>query len=94
MDQIGEITPGAAGCGDCLASADSWRHLRLCMSCGHVGCSDDSRKRHATRHFRATQHPIMRSFEPDESWGWCYVDQVLLDGAAWHIRAAASGSTE
>jgi hypothetical protein len=86
LNQIGEVTPGAAGCEDCLASADTWRHLQLCTSCGHVGCSDDSRKRHATRHFRATRHPIMRSFEPGESWGWCYVDQV-----SWTVPRGASG---
>jgi uncharacterized UBP type Zn finger protein len=57
---------------------DRWVHLRLCLECGHVGCCDSSKNKHATKHFHATKHPIMRSFEPGETWGWCYVDQVQL----------------
>ncbi len=53
-------------------------HLRLCLSCGHVGCCDDSKNRHATDHFHAEGHPIVESLEPTESWRWCYVDEVLL----------------
>jgi uncharacterized UBP type Zn finger protein len=67
------------GCEECLKTGDTWVHLRVCLVCGHVGCCDDSKNRHATRHFHATQHPVIRSGEPDETWGWCYVDRVVKD---------------
>jgi len=70
--------PLSTGCQECLASGDTWVHLRLCRTCGHVGCCDDSRNRHATRHFHATAHPIITSLEPGEDWSWCYVDQLVL----------------
>lgn len=63
------------GCEECLAIGSRWVHLRLCRSCGHVGCCDSSPNRHATKHFQATRHPIVTSFEPGEDWSWCYVDQ-------------------
>ncbi len=72
-------TPG--GCEECLASGDEWVHLRLCLECGHVGCCDDSINRHATKHFHKTKHPIMRSFEPGEDWGFCFVDQLMFEPA-------------
>jgi uncharacterized UBP type Zn finger protein len=78
LDQIQEVTPGADGCEECLVIGDTWVHLRLCMICGHVGCCDDSKNKHATQHFHATGHPIMQSFEPDEDWMWCFVDETLL----------------
>ena len=56
---------------------DTWLHLRLCLECGHVGCCDSSKNRHATRHFRQTQHPLIRSIEPGEAWVWCYVDEIV-----------------
>lgn len=62
------------GCEECLASGDWWVHLRRCLTCGHVGCCDSSPNRHATKHFHATTHPIVQSFEPGEEWRWCYVD--------------------
>ena len=71
-----QVRPHARGCEECLASGDSWVHLRLCMHCGHVGCCDDSKNRHATKHFQGTRHPIIRSLEPGEHWGWCFVDQI------------------
>jgi uncharacterized UBP type Zn finger protein len=67
------------GCEECLAMGDSWVHLRLCMACGHVGCCDDSKNKHGTKHFHQTKHPIMRSLEPGEHWGWCFVDEVGFD---------------
>jgi uncharacterized UBP type Zn finger protein len=67
-----------AGCEECLALGDTWVHLRMCRSCGHVGCCDSSKNKHATKHFRATQHPIVSSIEPGEDWSWCYVDEVVL----------------
>jgi uncharacterized UBP type Zn finger protein len=73
------IKPKSSGCEECLAMGDSWVHLRLCMRCGHVGCCDDSKNKHATKHFHQAKHPIMRSLEPGERWGWCYVDDVSFD---------------
>src|ERR1043166_127651 len=77
--QIREVTPSAEGCEDCLKTGDEWVHLRLCLTCGHVGCCDDSKNKHATKHFRRTQHPIIQSFEPGEDWRWCYVDEIVLE---------------
>lgn len=67
------------GCEDCLREGTRWVHLRECLQCGHVGCCDNSPRRHATAHFRATAHPIMRSIEPGEDWAWCYVDSLFLE---------------
>ena len=67
--------PLASGCQECLAMGDTWVHLRLCLHCGHVGCCDDSKNRHASRHYAATGHPVIRSLEPGESWMWCYEDK-------------------
>jgi uncharacterized UBP type Zn finger protein len=69
------------GCEECLASGDEWVHLRLCLECGHVGCCDDSPNRHATKHFHKTKHPVMRSFEPGEDWGFCYVENLFIEPA-------------
>jgi len=69
------------GCEECLQSGDGWVHLRLCLECGHVGCCDDSPNRHATKHFHKTKHPVMRSFEPGEDWGYCYVDAMTFEPA-------------
>jgi hypothetical protein len=78
-DHLHEVTPSALGCEDCLRSGARWVHLRLCTECGHVGCCDSSPNKHATKHFHATQHPIIRSFEPGEEWGWCYVDALYIE---------------
>ena len=75
---IADVTPSARGCEECLRTGDDWVHLRVCMSCGHVGCCDDSKNRHATAHFTATAHPVIRSIEPGETWGWCFVDKIEL----------------
>lgn len=69
------LTP--TGCEECLALAEPWVHLRICVSCGHVGCCDSSPNRHATNHFRLTEHPVMQSFEPGEAWRWCYIHDVM-----------------
>ena len=73
---IREVIPSAEGCEGCLQMGDKWVHLRLCMICGHVGCCDNSKNKHARKHFHATGHPIIKSFEPGENWMWCYVDQI------------------
>ena len=79
LNQVKEVTPSADGCEDCLRAGGRWVHLRLCMGCGHVGCCDDSPNRHATKHFNETSHPLIKSFEPGEDWGWCYVDEVFFE---------------
>ncbi len=73
------VVPGTPGCEECLERGESWVHLRLCMTCGHVGCCDDSPNRHATRHFHRTKHPVVKSFEPGENWAWCYADGDMVD---------------
>lgn len=79
LDQIRQVTPRSKGCEECLRLGDTWVHLRMCLSCGQVGCCDSSKNKHATKHFHSTQHPLIRSLEPGESWKWCYVDEMFLD---------------
>jgi hypothetical protein len=80
LDQIElvELPEAIAGCEDCLATGGSWVHLRMCQSCGHVGCCDSSPNRHASAHASGAGHPIARSAEPGETWSWCYVDEVAF----------------
>ena len=79
LDQIRQVTPSSInGCEECLAMGDTWVHLRECLTCGHVGCCDDSQNKHARQHFHTTKHPIIRSIEPGEDWKWCYVDHIFL----------------
>lgn len=83
FEQIAEVPTHKAsykgGCPECLALGDTWVHLRECLICGHVGCCDSSKNKHATNHFHTTKHPIMRSVEPGERWGWCFEDEVMAD---------------
>jgi uncharacterized UBP type Zn finger protein len=74
-----DVKPRTKGCEECEKIGSQWVHLRLCLVCGHVGCCDSSFHKHGTKHFKTTGHPIMRSFEPGESWKWCYVDETYLD---------------
>jgi hypothetical protein len=79
LDQVRPVTPSADGCEDCLAIGDSWVELRVCQICGHVGCCDSSKNKHATAHFHATGHPIIRSFQSRHGdWRWCYADEIFL----------------
>ena len=78
--------PRLRACEDCLKIGSTWLHLRLCTQCGHLGCCDDSPNRHATAHFHASAHPVIRSAEPGEDWFWCYVDEVAL-----HRRVSSTG---
>lgn len=78
LDQIQEVTPSADGCEECLQTGDTWVQLRMCLVCGHVGCCDSSKNTHATKHFHATNHPVMKSFESEQEWGWCYIDKTYL----------------
>ena len=64
---------------ECLATGGEWLHLRMCQSCGQVGCCDNSPGLHATAHFQSTRHPLIRSFEPGEEWFWCYLDEVAFE---------------
>ena len=73
------VRPSAQGCSECLASGGEWVHLRLCLTCGHVGCCDNSPSRHATKHHHATKHPVIRSYEPGEAWGFCYLDDAYVE---------------
>jgi hypothetical protein len=81
LDSIADPTPSGPGCEDCIAAGQrNWVHLRVCQSCGHVGCCDSSPGRHATKHFRAIPaHPIVRSYEPGEEWYWCYPDDLVFE---------------
>ncbi len=76
LDQIKINKTNQHVCEDCVKTGDTWVHLRLCLTCGHVGCCDSSKNKHATKHFQATSHPLIRSIEPGERWMWCYVDEV------------------
>lgn len=79
LEQIRDVTPNTLeGCEECLRTGDSWVHLRLCLSCGHVGCCDSSPNRHARKHYQAERHPIVQSFEPGENWRWCFADGLMV----------------
>jgi hypothetical protein len=83
LDQVADVSPSSDGCEDCLRMGGRWVHLRMCMSCGHVGCCDNSPNRHATAHFHAEDHPLIQSYEPGEEWWYCYLDDLAfeVDGA-------------
>ena len=75
---IHSVVPSARGCEECLAIGDTWVHLRLCLTCGHVGCCESSKNKHATAHYQRLNHPLIKSLTPGETWGWCYEDQIYL----------------
>lgn len=79
FDQIKKVKPKTPeGCEECLKSGDSWVHLRVCLTCGHVGCCNSSKNKHAAKHFITTGHPIMQSIEPGEDWKWCFLDDRIV----------------
>ena len=78
LGDLPEVQPASRGCAECLKRGDTWVHLRMCLSCGNVGCCDSSKNKHATAHFHASGHPVMRSMQPGERWKWCYIDRVTL----------------
>lgn len=90
--QLSELPAQVDGCEDCLRTGGKWLHLRICLTCGHVGCCDSSPNRHATAHHHETTHPIIRSLEPGEDWSWCYADEVALaiDGVSGETRIPPS----
>jgi uncharacterized UBP type Zn finger protein len=81
LDQVEVLEPPAeiAGCEECLDLGMQWVHLRMCQTCGHVGCCDNSPGKHATAHNGETGHPIIRSVQPGETWSWCYVDELMME---------------
>lgn len=78
LGRIRPVFPSAAGCEECLRIGDEWVHLRLCLVCGHVGCCDTSKNKHATAHFHDTEHPVMKSLELLDDWAWCFVDEEYI----------------
>ncbi len=78
LDQIRPVYPSAAGCEDCIRLGEDWVHLRMCLTCGHTGCCDTSKNKHATAHFHDTEHPLMKSMEPFDDWAWCFVDEDYI----------------
>ena len=82
LDTVHAVTPKTpGGCEECLQQGMTWVHLRLCLECGHVGCCDNSRGKHATKLFHRTSHHIMRSLEPGEDWGWCFPEEMMFEPA-------------
>ncbi|NOK85140.1 MAG: hypothetical protein GFH27_549331n62 [Chloroflexi bacterium AL-W] len=77
-DQIRDVLPRTQGCEECMAMGEKWVHLRMCLICGHVGCCDSSKHKHAAAHFHETEHPIVQSIEPGEDWRWCYIDKTFI----------------
>jgi uncharacterized UBP type Zn finger protein len=94
LDQLKlyQLPESVSGCEDCLREGGVWLHLRICLSCGHVGCCDDSPNRHATAHYHSSGHVLVRSLEPGEDWSWCYVDEVgmILPAVQGHTRIPPS----
>ena len=78
LDQIQVMATDDLTCGECVRLGDTWVHLRLCLTCGYIGCCDSSKTKHATKHFWSMQHPIVRSLESGEDWRWCYVDEIAV----------------
>ncbi|MEO8661855.1 MAG: UBP-type zinc finger domain-containing protein [Bryobacteraceae bacterium] len=79
LGMIHDVKPSSRGCEECLKMGDTWVHLRMCLTCGKVGCCDSSKNKHATKHFHATKHPLVRSEQPGEDWAWCYVDEIFVE---------------
>jgi Zn-finger in ubiquitin-hydrolases and other protein len=89
--QVTALPASIEGCEECLKIGSTWVHLRMCMTCGKIGCCDSSPNRHASRHAREVRHAIARSAEPGEDWSWCYVDQVAFVVAPGGAADAFSG---
>jgi uncharacterized UBP type Zn finger protein len=76
---IKQVAPRTSGCEECQALGATWNELRVCLSCGHVGCCEDSEHAHALRHFEATGHPMIASYERGETWSWCYIHRRYFE---------------
>ncbi len=79
LKSLHDVKPSGNGCVECLKTGDHWVHLRLCETCGHVGCCDNSKNKHATKHYHATGHPVIKSCEPGEDLGYCDVDDLYFE---------------
>jgi uncharacterized UBP type Zn finger protein len=90
--EITHLPESVDGCVDCLRDGGVWLHLRICLSCGHVGCCDDSPAKHASRHARESEHPLIRSLEPGEDWCWCFIDELgmVIPQITGHTRIPPS----
>ena len=86
QNKITEKPDEVKGCDECLQIGSSWVELRMCLTCGHVGCCDSSEHQHAREHYETTKHPIIQSVEPGQEWGWCYLDEEYLKGLS--VRAS------
>jgi len=73
------VDPTSEVCDQCVALGDRWVHLRACLSCGQVGCCDQSKNKHATKHYRSSGHPVIQSIEPGEDWVYCYIDHLMAE---------------
>ena len=78
LDQIRDVSPRTQGCEECLQMGDTWFHLRMCLTCGHVGCCDSSKNKHASAHWHENDHPVVASAQPGEAWRWCFVDDMYV----------------
>jgi uncharacterized UBP type Zn finger protein len=78
LDQIKDLKPKANVCEDCIKLGDTWVHLRICKICGYVGCCDNSKNKHASKHYHLTKHPVIQSIEPGEDWLYCYADDTII----------------
>ncbi len=76
--EVTELPDPLLGCEECLKTGDRWLHLRMCLTCGKVGCCDSSPNKHASRHAREDEHPLIRSIEPGETWSYCFIDDQAL----------------
>ena len=84
VDQIQKVTPSDTSvCADCVELGDTWLHLRICLTCGYVGCCDMAKNHHMLTHFKETGHPLIQSFQPMEDWIWCYEDETVLAPPEW-----------
>ncbi len=79
LGTIRTVTPSAKGCEECLQIGQAWFHLRICRTCGHVGCCDQSPGKHGTKHWQATKHPIIEGYDPPEGWGSCFPDDEMVE---------------
>ena len=91
LNQIEITSTNEHVCGECVKLGDTWVHLRLCLECGHVGCCDSSKTKHATKHFHGSKHALVRSIEPGEAWVWCYVDEIFPGELSGHTFVPARG---
>lgn len=90
LSQIRPVQPSGHGCEECLEQGSSWVELRLCLTCGHVGCCNSSPGRHAQKHFEASGHPIVRSYSSGQDWSWCYPDGLYVDSESVDQAVEAS----